>query len=277
MELSLKKLVKKMISISKQREIVPIEHRVDAEDEFKNHVALISGGSGGIGLAIAKSLLESGCKVIIAGTNEEKLKRCKNSICSNNLSTLVMNYTDPNTFNKVVESAVSIFGKIDIFISSVGVHTENVDFWNMSPKEFDRIYEINLKGTFFACQAIGSYMKNNGIKGHCLIVSSTRGFEPAWSPYGISKWGLNGLTKGLAQLFQPYGIIVNAIAPGCTATELIGIKESNNIYSTENKNGRLVMPDEVASLVKLLVSDVGNMIVGETIRISGGRGNIDIR
>lgn len=85
--------------------------------------------------------------------------------------------------------------------------------------------DVNLKGTFFACQSIGKYMKANKVKGAILLVSSSRGSEPAWSPYGISKWGLKGLTKGLGKMFAPYGINVNAIAPGSTATRLIGIKE----------------------------------------------------
>lgn len=117
----------------------------------------------------------------------------------------------------------------------------------------------------------------DGLGGHILLVSSSRGAEPAWSPYGISKWSLNGLTKGLAQILLPYGIIVNAIAPGSTATELIGVKSGDSIESEENGLGRLVMPVEVANVAKLLVSGAGDMIVGETIHISGGRGLFDIR
>ena len=114
-------------------------------------------------------------------------------------------------------------------------------------------------------------------KKHILLVSSSRGAEPAWSPYGISKWSLNGFTQGLAQILLPSNIIVNSIAPGSTATELIGVKEGDNIFSEENGNGRLIMPDEVANVAKLLVSPSGDMIVGQTIYVSGGRGVFDIR
>lgn len=147
----------------------------------------------------------------------------------------------------------------------------------MTPEEYDRVMDINLKGTFFACQAVGKYMMLNNIKGHILLISSSRGSEPAWSPYGISKWGMKGLTKGLAKMLIPHGIVVNTIAPGSTATELIGVKEGDSIYSTENEESRYIVPDEVGMLAKLLVSDAGNMIVGETIHISGGRGVFDIR
>lgn len=188
-----------------------------------------------------------------------------------------MDYSCPDTFNSVVQEVVSKHGRLDIFISSAGVHTENVDFWSMIPAEFDRVMNINLKGAFFACQYVGKYMKENKIKGSILVVSSSRGSEPAWSPYGISKWGLKGLVEGLGKMLIPYGINVNAIAPGSTATGLIGIKEGDSITSEENGMNRLIMPDEVATLAKLLVSDAGKMIDGEVVHIAAGRGTFDIR
>ena len=188
-----------------------------------------------------------------------------------------MNYYKPETYSAVIENVIRKHGKIDIFISSAGVHTKNVDFWTMTPDEFDRVMDINLKGVFFATQFIGKYMIENKIKGSILLISSSRGSEPAWSPYGISKWGLKGLTEGLAQMFVMYGINVNSIAPGSTATELIGIKKGDHITSEENGMNRLVMPDEVATLAKLLVSDAGKMIDGEVIHIAAGRGTFDIR
>lgn len=257
-----------------KKEYIPISHPVSTETEFKGKVALISGGTGGIGLSIAKSLQESGCTVIIAGTNYQKLENIKKDT---GLEIIVMDYTKPESFKKVINDVVNINGKIDIFINSVGVHTENVDFWTMYPDEFDRIMSINLKGAFFACQSIGKYMVDNNIHGSILLVSSSRGSEPAWSPYGISKWGLKGLVEGVARIFSPYKINVNSIAPGSTATSLIGVKEGDSITSDENCMKRLIMPDEVANLAKLLVSDAGKMINGETVHISAGRGTFDIR
>lgn len=257
-----------------KKEYMPIFHPISSSEEFEGKVVLISGGSGGIGLAIAKSLRESGAFVVIAGTNEKKLNKISKDT---NIETVIMDYSMPEMFNSIIKKVTDKYGKIDIFISSAGVHTENVDFWTVSPEEFDRVMNINLKGVFFACQDIGKYMINNGIKGSILLISSSRGSEPAWSPYGISKWGLKGLTEGLGQMFIPYGINVNSIAPGSTATRLIGIKEGDSISSEENGMNRLVMPDEVATLAKLLVSDAGKMIDGEVIHIAAGRGTFDIR
>lgn len=271
MGLGLKSKLKKAFS---HKEYIPIEHPISSENEFVGKVALISGGSGGIGLSIAKSLKESGCDVVVAGTNEKKLSRIKDEY---DIDTVVMDYSKPDTFDSVISEIVEKHNRINVFINSAGVHTENVDFWSMSTNEFDRVMDINLRGTFFACQSVGKYMKDRKIKGSILLVSSSRGSEPAWSPYGISKWGLKGLTKGLGQMLIPYGINVNAIAPGSTATGLIGIKEGDSITSAENGMNRLIMPDEVATLAKLLVSDAGKMINGEVVHISAGRGTFDIR
>lgn len=267
-------LKSKLKSVLSRKEYMPIVHPVSAEKEFSGKVALISGGSGGIGLSIAKSLKESGCDVVIAGTKEKKLSSLKSET---GLDTVVMNYSKPERFDDVIKEVVLRHDKLDIFVSSAGVHTEKVDFWAMNPDEFDRVMEINLKGVFFACQSVGKYMKDNHIKGSILLVSSSRGSEPAFSPYGISKWGLKGLTEGLGKMLIPYGINVNAIAPGSTATQLLGVKEGDSITSNENGMNRLIMPDEVATLAKLLVSDAGKMIDSETIHISAGRGIFDIR
>lgn len=147
----------------------------------------------------------------------------------------------------------------------------------MTEQEYDRIMDINLKGIYFFAQSVAQYLLSNKLKGKILFVSSSRGSEPAWSPYGISKWGLNGMVRGLAKELSPYGINVNAIAPGSTATNLLGYKKGNSIYSDDNSECRMIMPDEVGNLANLLVSDAGNMINGEIIHISSGRGVYDIR
>ena len=264
----------KIKKIFEQKAYLPISHPVSSKKEFMGKVALISGGSGGIGLSIAKSLQESGCTVVIAGTNEKKLETITKET---KLDSIVMDYSRPDTFDDVIHKVINKYEKLDIFISSAGMHTENVDFWSMTPEEYDRVMDINLKGVFFACQSVGKYMRGGKIKGSILIVSSSRGSEPAWSPYGISKWGLKGLVEGLGKMLIPYGINVNAIAPGSTATGLIGIKEGDSITSEENGMNRLIMPDEVATLAKLLVSDAGKMIDGEVVHIAAGRGTFDIR
>lgn len=143
--------------------------------------------------------------------------------------------------------------------------------------DYDSIMNINLKGIYFVTQMVAKHMVENKIHGHILNISSSTALEPAWSPYRLSKWGIKGMTQGFAQQLQPYGIIVNAIASGSTATSLLGFKDGDSIYTENNNNHRLTMPCEVAEYAKMMVSSLGDMIVGDTLYISGGRGTIDRR
>lgn len=276
MKKRIKKVLMILVSILKWEKKIPIVSIKEPGKLLDGKVALITGGSGGIGMAIAKSLLECGCKVIIAGTNEQKLKKSI-EILQNDAKYVILNMNDISSFRDKINSVVSIFGHIEFFVNSVGVHSENFDFWNMTECEYDRVMDINLKGVYFFAQSAAKYLRDNNLKGKLLFVSSSRGSEPAWSPYGVSKWGLNGMVKGLAKELFHYGINVNAIAPGSTATNLLGYKKGDSIYSDDNSECRMIMPEEVGNLTNLLLSDAGNMINGEIIHISSGRGIYDIR
>lgn len=271
---TLKRACMAIISMLKWEKKIPILE-IKNDKLFSNKVALITGGSGGIGKAIAKHLLQDGCKVIIAGTNENKLIQANNELGTRD--SIIINMNDVESFDNKIKELFIMNGGIDIFICSAGVHSENMDFWQMTEKEYDRVMNINLKGTYFFCQTAAKYLKERKKGGDILIVSSSRGSEPAWSPYGISKWALNGMTKGLAKELAPYGINVNAIAPGSTATNLLGYEKGESIYCEDNSAHRLSMPEEVANLASLLVSDAGKMINGEIVHISAGRGTFDIR
>ena len=278
--MGVKSVIKRIIQSTKEKEVVPIPQEVDINQSLDGKVAVIIGGSGGIGLSIAKNLNKNGCKIILCGTNAEKLEKSLEGFSNPSyVFPMVFNIANTETIEENVKKTFSIFRKVDILINSAGVHTENIDFFTMTPDEFDRVMNINIKGVYFLCREFAKEMKQrpSRSKRHMLLVSSSRGAEPAWSPYGLSKWSLNGLTQGLAQLLLPDGIIVNSIAPGSTATDLIGVKEGDNIFSWENGNKRLVMPDEVSNVARLLVSSSGDMIVGQTIYVSGGRGVFDIR
>lgn len=275
--MGIKSAVLSIIRATREKKIIPVEKPVSEQKMLEGKVALISGGSGGIGIAIAKELHACGCKVILGGTNAARLEKCKKQFSDGEVESIIFNLFNTDSIASTIKEAEGKFGTIDIFINSAGVHTENANFWTMTPEEYNRVMDINLKGVYFACLEMAKYWKEKKRKGHILLISSSRGSEPAWSPYGISKWGINGMTKGLAEILTPEGIIVNAIAPGSTATPLLGIHEGDSIYSEDNKLGRMIVPDEIAIYAKLLVSDAGDMLVGETIHISGGRGVWDIR
>lgn len=255
----------------KRPKLVPIIREAAPGSEFVGKVALVTGGDGGIGSEIARQLVAGGCNVTISGRNEGKLAAVAESIGA---CFVRIDYSDTEEMESRIHDTAVKHGGIDFFVSCAGIHTEDVNFWTLTSDEFDRVMSVNLRGTFFAARAAALEMKEGG---HVLLIGSSRGFEPAWSPYGISKWGIRGMTMGLAKQLAPRGISVNSIAPGATATALIGYEAGGNIAAPENTFGRYVMPTEVASLALYLLSDAANMVSGETIRISGGRGSFDIR
>ena len=276
--MNIKKIIKRFVSLMKTKKVEPILKIVDKEKILDNKVAFITGGSGGIGFAIAKSFVESGCKVIISGTNEKKLKDYCDKLGKNS-KYIVLNLNNVNDFKNVIVQADKMFGNIDILVNCAGMHIPraDLDFLNITEKEYDEIMNLNLKGTYFISQEFAQYMINNKIKGHILIISSQSALEPAWSPYRLSKWGIKGFTTGLAQKLLKYGIIVNGIGPGPTATAMQPYEEKDGIYTNQNPIERYTMPDEIAEYAKLLASDLGNTIVGDTLYMSGGRGIIEIR
>lgn len=176
-----------------------------------------------------------------------------------------------------VKAAAALFpeNRIDILVNSAGVLNRS-DFLDMPESEYDSIMDINAKGTFFMSQAVAKYMIENRIKGHILNVSSSSALRPAWTPYQMSKWAVRGLTLGMAERLLPYGITVNSIAPGPTATPMLGKNEGDNIYNATCPAGRFAMPSEIAALATFMVSDLGDMIVGDTFYMTGGSGTVTL-
>lgn len=271
----IKHLLQVLIAITKEEQKIPIVTKVDNTDMLKGKVALVTGGSGGIGEAISKKLVDSGCKVIIAGTNEEKLKTC--ALRCGAHESIVINMNDISDIDSKIAKVASYFGKIDILVHSAGVHTkrDGLDFLNITEEEYDHVMDINLKGAYFICQRMGKYMIDNGIKGNMLLVSSQKALEPSWSPYRLSKLGISGITKGIAQKLAPYGIIVNAIGPGPTATAMVDLGVNGSIYTEENELKRYIMPEEVAEYALILVSQLGKLIIGDTVYVTAGEGIIN--
>ncbi len=272
-------ILKKISQLTKETKTIPIDHCVESGKELEGKTALITGATGGIGKSIAEKFVNSGCKVVLAGSNTNKLDDLRKSFPSDMVSSVCFDYSKPMEFEKRIQESVEKFGRVDIFVSCVGIHADRDDlsFFNSTIEEYDSIMNTNLKGTFFACQAVAKYMIKEHVKGHILLISSQSALEPSWSPYRLSKLGVSGMVKGLAQVLINNGIIVNGIGPGPTATKMQKSYQDNNIYTQLNPIGRFTMPNEVAEFALMLVSDIGNTIVGDVLYMSGGRGIIEIR
>lgn len=274
----MKKLLKKIVNLFKSKNMIPIVKIKYSNELLKDKVALITGGSGGIGFEISKKYIDCGAKVILTGRDEKKLIKCCRELGENSRYILLDQF-DIQQIKTVVNDAFKIFGRIDILVNSSGMHNQkhNLNFLNIDENDYNDVMDLNLKGTYFITQEVAKYMKNSRIKGHILMISSNRGIEPSWSPYSLSKLGIIGLTKGLAKELLDFNIIVNGIAPGPTATNMQSYIDGDSIETNQTKLGRYTMPEEVSEYALLLVSDLGDTIIGDTIYMTGGRGIIDVR
>lgn len=248
---------------------------------LKNRVALITGGTSGIGYQMAKAFLCSGAVVIITGRNKERLQRACSELmetdCERRLFSLVLDNTQVECFEERFQTALDKvkacgYPYIDILVNNAGVLGASMP--NATEEVFDQVIDTNLKGVFFLSQMFGKYMKENKITGNILNVGSSSCLRPAISAYTLSKWGIRGLTLGLAKSLAPYGITVNGIAPGPTATPMLLKDDLSNITNNGNPTGRYALPEEIANMAVILVSRMGQTIVGDMVYMTGGAGLI---
>ncbi len=239
---------------------------------LKGKRAIVTGGSRGIGRAIAKEFINEGAKVLITGRSEEALVQITEK--QDNLEYLVWDATDFDNYNSNIKKSYDkLGGNIDILVNNAGVLTQNdfmMNYLDLELNEWDLVMDTNLKAVYFMCQSMAKYMIENNIKGHIINIGSEMGRRPACVSYGISKWGVEGLTKGFGQKLASKGIIVNGIAPGATTTSMMNWSEGDSIERKTHANGRFGFPEEIARLAAYLASDFGENIIGEMILCDGG-------
>lgn len=245
-------------------------------------VIMITGATGGLGMAFCRAFLGAGASVILAGRDQAKLKSCVETLtkevphASSRIASIILDQLATATFKDKLAEAISIFGRIDQLVNNAG--TLSVAMPNTTEEVWDRVIDTNLKSAYFLSQLFITYLRDNGIKGNILNVSSSSSIRPGYSPYNISKWGINALTLGLAKLGAPHGITVNAIAPGPTATSMLKRADAtgNDLTLPTSPIGRYAHPIEIANMAVMLLSEAGRTIVGDTIYMTGGAGLITI-
>ena len=266
------KIFKYVIKKIRYNRLVPVYIPVESRKcLFKGKSAIVSGGTSGIGYSIANALSNSGCSVYLLGRDRNKLDKiskelgCKYKVIDvRNIEAL-----------KIVVNEIFDESSIDILVNSAGIASTH-SFFSVEEEEFDSVMDTNVKATFFLSQFAARCMKERKIKGHILNLASASSLRPVQTAYILSKHIVKDLTEGMAKSFIPYGIIVNAIAPGPTATPML-LPESKNIDLTNEYNplGRYATVEEISNLALFMLSDMGNYIVGSTFYITGGGGIVD--
>lgn len=242
--------------------------------------ALITGGTSGIGRSIAMAFLRAGADVIITGRSLQKTKEVAEEImtqCNRGRAFgVALNNKDIASFATVLKEVQDLIGNkpIDILVNNAG--TDDGSCYRCSVEDYENIMDTNLKGAYFLSRIVSDYMRDNHIQGNILNIASSSSLRPATTPYILSKWGIKGMTIGLAKILIKDGIVVNGLAPGPTATPMLKKNIDDNLYIANNPSERFATPDEIANMAVVLTSSMGRMIVGDTIYMTGGAGILTV-
>ena len=266
---SLKKYIKRKLE---KKVIQPVYIPTIQGKMLTGKTALITGGTSGIGLALAEACARCGCNmVIITGRNQERAEKTALKLASTyetEVRGIELDLTRANTiehaFNKALE-----FSDIHILFNNAGIY-DGSSFGNVDAETFDNVINTNLRGSFILSQYMSKHMIEKAIPGNICNICSSSSFRPAIDPYMLSKWGLRGFTLGLAKKLIKHGIVVNGIAPGPTATPMLMNMDDINLQHGRIPAGRYATAEEIANLAVFLVSGMGRMIVGDVISITGG-------
>ncbi len=243
--------------------------------------AIVTGAAGGIGYAIAERLLREKAKVIIADIDVEKGQKAERDLAPlGEVQFVKADVAKRLDVHNLVAAAIDAFGEIDILVNNAGI-IHGADFLDIKEEDFDRVMDVNLKGSFLTGQAVARHMVERvtagGAAGTIINMSSVNAVFglPNQVPYSVSKGGVSQLTKVMALSLAPYGIRVNAIGPGSIMTDMLSGVNSDPAARTRILSrtplGRVGEPYEIASIAAFLASDDASYITGQTIYADGGR------
>ena len=243
--------------------------------KLRDRVAIVTGGARGIGKAIVLGFLREGARVAIVDSDKERLDMLRREIGTEKkeVKFIPCDITKSGEVNERVDHVRREFGRIDILINNAGIIRRGT-IETVSEEDWDRVIEVNLKGTFNCCKAVAGIMKQQGY-GKIVNVSSIAGKmgDITSAPgYGPSKAGMDALTKTLARQLAQYGINVNGVAPHAIETEMSAqwSPERRKEIIASIPLGRLGKPEDVAEAVLFLVSEEASFITGEILDVNGG-------
>lgn len=242
---------------------------------LKDMVAVVTGGTRGIGFAIVHTFLENKAKVVLCGSRPETAQKAVDALKAENpsfevegISPDLTNYAD---IEKALSDVKAKYGKIDILVNNAGISASD-PLYKYEPKDFDKIMALNVNACFYTARAVAPMMKENG-GGVILNTSSMVSVygQPAGVGYPTSKFAVNGMTKSLARELAKDNIRVNAVAPGVTDTDMVAaLPEQTRQYITSTiPLGRIGTPQDIANAFLFLASPLASYVTGEILSVDG--------
>ncbi len=241
--------------------------------DFKKRTAIITGGAQGFGLNIAKKFLDFGAKVIIWDVDKKETENAVKKVNNEKLSFNILDISNFDEVNKLVKQ-ITKSTNIDILINNAGITGSTTELWNYDVKEWNKIVEINLMGTFNCCKSIVPNMIKNNY-GRIVNIASVSGKDgnANASAYSSAKAGVLGLTKSLGKELADKHIAVNAVTPAGAKTRILDQMSKEHVQKMLSKvpRGRFLELNELTSLVCWLSSEENSFSTAAVFDISGGR------
>ena len=246
--------------------------------QLDGKVAIVTGGSRGIGKAIAEGFAEMGAKVVLASRKAEALEEVRRGIEARGGEAHVIptHMGDMEGIGRLVEGTLEKYGTIDILVNNAATNPVFCSTSEVEEPAWNKIMDVNVKGVFFLTQKVGKVMCEKG-SGSVINISSEASFAPTpfLGPYSISKAAVNMLTKVFAQEWGPKGVRVNAIAPGLVRTYFSeALWKNEAILKTALATipmGRIAEPEEIVGLAIYLASEASSYVTGQVFLVDGGR------
>ncbi|HJJ42567.1 MAG TPA: 3-oxoacyl-ACP reductase FabG [Methanocorpusculum sp.] len=245
--------------------------------KLEGKCALITGSSRGIGFAIAKAFVREGAKVAVCGSRmasaEKAVAQIKEIYPNAEVIPVAADMSNSEDIKKLINTVAEKLGRLDVLVNNAGVVT-NQGILEMEDADFEDVIKINLVGPWMCTREAARVMKEQGggaIVNTSSLVAMYGGKRQ--TAYACSKYGINGLTKSCAKELGPFGIRVNAVAPGAVATDMVAKAVTPQMKAAMNALtplGRMADPDELAGAYVYLASDDASFTTGTIIQVDGG-------
>jgi NAD(P)-dependent dehydrogenase (short-subunit alcohol dehydrogenase family) len=246
------------------------------DNSIKNKVVLITGAAGGLGRAFAFAFAKLGAKVAVADLNTEGVNETVKLLSNDEMNFgVTVNVANENSTKQAVEQVIEKWGQIDILINNAAIYAtlERKPFYEIEEAEWDKVLNVNLKGTWLMSKAVVATMKKTGGKIINISSATVMSGSPNWSHYVASKAGVIGLTRTMAKELGDFNINVNAVAPGFTLTDAsLSLMENAAKYGVER--GAIKRPssaEDIVGTVIYLASSASDFVTGQTIIVDGGK------